>query len=366
MFRQAIRNFIRLCQANKLFLTLSSLCLVCAFVSFLFLQERGYYMYKVNVEIQQETQLLYFAANDATIIENLYEKLANDPVLPKMGIVTVSDEKNAGVYWDRAWNEEVWYTPYGRFFSTEEMESGAKVALLGMSYIAQLTQGNIDAIWETGIDLIGTQFDAIGNYDDWAANPIQEETYESEILPTSITIPLKTYFNIGLSATRFRGVFAQPLTSAQITHLDDLMQSFGNIRSFSLPKAYNANAVNSYINGIAPYALMIILSLLSIVSVILYWLRKEFARYQIYRICGAKGGQIAFFLSLNVALLVTITYAFACLAVLGLTMITPEGIVSPLPWQFHVVIYIGVLLFTLSAVNIRAIPIVFRENILPK
>jgi hypothetical protein len=324
-------------------------------------------MYTVDARSNQETRVLYFTCNDSNTIKSLYAKLANDSVLPKVGIVTVSDKNYTGLYWDRQLNEEVWYTPYGRFFSTEEMDSGADVVLLGTNFFKNLPQENLDTIWETGIDINGTHFNAIGNFFFVYANAsLGDSFYESLPMQTSIVIPLKTYFHIGLAPERFRCVFCQSLTSAQITHLSDLLQPFNNIQSLSLPKSYEVGAVNSYINGIILYIAVLILSLLSAVSIILYWLRKEFARYRIYLICGAKGRQIAFFISLNVALLVTITYVCAFLAVSGITKITPQGIVSPLPWQFYIPIYIGVMLFTLLAVNIRAIPLVFREKMLQK
>jgi len=363
MFCLALTNFIRSCRINVLFLIISFLCLECAFVSFLFIQERGYYMYKESIVDEQVTKVLYFACDDIESIKNLYAKFANDPMLPQMEIVTVSNEKYAGIEWNRKQNENVLYTPYGRFFSTAEMESGANVTLLGTSFISQLPQKSIDTIWETGIDINGKHFSAIGNYFfNWVNGSIPEEVYKSQPVSASIVIPLKAYFDVGISATRFRCVFSQSLTSTQITHLNDLIQPFQSIYSLSLPLVYNVDAVNSYINVIAPYTLIIIISLLSIVSVIIYWLRREFERYRIYLICGAKRRQITFLLSMNILLLVTITYFCAYLIITGLMKITPDGIVSSLPWQFYIIIYICMLFFTLLTVNIRAIPIVFREK----
>lgn len=324
-------------------------------------------MYTVNVESYLDTQVLYLTSNDTNTIQSLYAKLENDTVLPQMEIVTVSDENYEGLYWDREFNEKFLYTPYGRSFNAEEMNSGAAVALLGTDYLSNIPQENLDTIWDTGIDISGIHFDVVGNYFfDLPKESITESFYNDTAVQTTITIPLKTYFDIGLVPTRFRCVFSQPLTEAQLTHLSDFLQSFNNIQSLSLPTLYEVNAVDSYINGITTYIVVLILSLLSTISVILYWLRKEFARYRIYLICGAKGRQIAFFISLNIALLVTATYICAYFAVFGLTQVIPSEMVSALPWQFYILIYIGVMIFTLLAVNIRAIPIVFREKMLQK
>lgn len=324
-------------------------------------------MYTVNVESNQETRTLYFTCGDLNTIKNLYAKLADDTGLPKIETATVSDDNYTGLHRDRDLKKEVLYTPYGRFFTAEEMDYGADVALLGTDFIKNLPRSKRDGIWETGIDINGKHFKAIGNYFfDFPKDSITEDFYEFTAVQTTITIPLKTYFDTGLVPLRFRCVFSRSLSGAQITHLSGLLQSFSLIKSLSLPKPYEVGAVNSYISGIIPYIVVLILSLISAVSVMLYWLRKEFERYRIYLICGAKGRQIAYFILFNVAMLVTIAYVCAYLAVYGITKIAPHGIVSPLPWQFYILIYIGAMIFLQLAVNIRAIPIVFREKMLQK
>ncbi len=365
MFRLAFHNFLRLCRANGSFFVLSFFCLMCAFVSFLFIQERGYYTYTQSAEEEQAAQVLTFACDDTLAIQSIYTELASDPQLPEMKIVTVSNGEYAGVYWKTVPNEEVWYTPYGRFFSAGEMESETFVALLSTGFLGRLPQESVDTIWETGIEINGTRFQAIGNYFfDWPDGDIPDEVYETEPLSASAVIPLKAFFAVGLTAARFRCVFSQPLTSAQITHLQDLILPYGNIYALSLPETNNTDAVTSYINGIAPYTLVIFLSLLSIATVILHWLRMEFARYKIYLICGAKHGEVTYLISMNIAFLVTATYICAYFAVSVLTKMTPEGLIASLPWQFHIVMYLSSLLFTLLAVNIRAVPIVLREKLL--
>ncbi len=323
-------------------------------------------MYNTSVEMGAVNQVLSFKCNDTNTIKSLYEKFENDSIMPEMAIVTVSDEKYTGLYWLRNQNEEVLHTPYGRLFSAEEMDSGATVTLLGTHFFANLSPENIDTIWKTGIDINGTHFNAVGNYFFDSSMIGAEGGFEFEKVPTTIIIPLKTYFAIGLIPLRFRCEFSQPLTSTQIEHLSVLFKSFSNVQSLSLPNTNNARAVNNYFGGITVYAVVLLVSLLSIVSVILYWLRKEFSRYRIYLICGAKGRQIAYFISMNVALIVTVTYLCAYFAVFGITNITPPGMVSPSPWQFYVLIYFGVMIFIQSAVIIRAIPIIFREDMLKK
>ncbi len=366
MMRQALTNFLQLCRKHKGFLVLSCLCLVCAFVSFLFLQEKGYYAYTVSTELTQETQTLYIASDDPQTLKTIYSQLKSDAALPRMGIATLSDATYAGVSWDREWQPDVWYTPYGRFFSTEEMETGAPVVLLGMEYLRQLSKEQLGSIWDMGIVIHNTPLRAIGNYHDWDVSFDEESRYETSSLPTSLTLTLQRYLQLGLAPTQLRVVFSTPLSGEQRAHLSGLLQPYDSLTKLSLPKEGSTSAVSSYISATAQYALILAVSLLSIVSVLVYWLRAELARYTIYRICGARRWQIVFFLSMNVWFLVTGSYACACLLIYGITKLTPAGLVSLLPLADYVVIYLGALAFSLITVNIRALPVVLGNEILQK
>jgi hypothetical protein len=323
-------------------------------------------MYTVNVDSNQDSRLLYFTCDNENIIKDFYNNLSNDLTLPKIETMSVSNEKYTGLFSSTTSGEEILYTPYGRFFSNEEMSSATNVALLGTDYIKSLSEHDIDTIWESKIDIKGVKFNAIGNYFfDYPKGSITEDLYKFLLVPTTITIPLKTYFDIELIPNRFRCVFSQSLTNEQIKHLGTLLQSY-NLQELSLPSSYEINAVNSYISGISAYIIVLILSLINAVNVMLYWLRKEFIRYKIYLICGAKGGQIAFFISLNVVLLVTVTYMCAYFAVSEITKISPHKFTAILPWQYYTLIYFGVILLTLIIVHIKSIPIVFQKKMIQK
>mgnify|MGYP000791555899 FL=1 len=59
MLRLAFAHFIRLCRLNISFFILSLVCLTCAFTSFLFIQEFGYYKYTEVLEREQELSLIH-------------------------------------------------------------------------------------------------------------------------------------------------------------------------------------------------------------------------------------------------------------------------------------------------------------------
>jgi hypothetical protein len=108
-----------------------------AFIAFLFIQERGYEIYKENVKNDQQSKTLYVSCDDKHSIMDISELFINNATLPRVKVATVSDSKYTGIFWLDEY-AEICYTPYGRRFTAQEMLSGAPVALLGTGYISQL------------------------------------------------------------------------------------------------------------------------------------------------------------------------------------------------------------------------------------
>lgn len=364
MLRLAFVNFFRLCRRNASFTILSLVCLTCAFISFLYTQEYGYCRYVEIVEREKETQTLFFKCSDETTVKDIYAELDDDGgVFPKLSSVTASNELYAGIDWSVS---ESWYTPYGRFFTREEMENGAAVAILGIGYLKLLPQERLDTVWETGIEINGVHFEAIGNHY-FGLNvdgTVPTET-EATAVPSPVLMPLAAFWESGLTANKMRCVFAEPLTEAQITVMAELLQSYEDVYFVSLPKEGNYYAIRIYLGQVIPYTFIILLSLISIGAVVLHWLRREFVRYGIYLICGARRGQIAFLLSVAISLLVTIAFLFASFLIAQVTGFA-SGVLLPLPWQFHAALYAGMLLIALLVVNLKASPLIFRGRMLEK
>lgn len=163
MFLLGLRNFIRLCRSNTVLSLISVLCLISAFFTFLFIMDRGYYS-KVDNTGDESQKLLYFACDDEESLKRFCYEITDDPALPEPASVSVSGGLYTGLFWDTELVGYAYATPYGRFFSEEEMSSGGKVALLGIGYISSLPTDVIDALWETGIEIEHVHFDATGNY----------------------------------------------------------------------------------------------------------------------------------------------------------------------------------------------------------
>jgi len=365
ILRIAFRNFITACRAHVTFFLLSFFCLISAFVSLLHLQQSGYALYKESVSSRQETQLLYFSCESPAAIQQIAAEINDTPALPKAAVISVYGGQYCGLYWDRNQRENVWYTPYGRFFTMDEMEAGAKVAILGTGYIGQLPFEEMDSLWESGIEIGGVPYKVVGNYFfHWETADVPEEDSMAEPLCAPIVIPLKTFWDGGFSASRFRCEFAAPVTPEQRALLVDLLQPYDEIHSLSLPETSNRHTLVSYVGGMASSTLIVLLALVSLVSVILYWLRHEFERYRIYRICGARRGQILFLLFFQILFLITLAYLCAYGIARMLIGLMPVGFVLPLPGMLYAGIYLASLLFIGAVAVIKAYPRILRGRIL--
>ena len=332
-------------------------------VSILYIQQHAYSVYKDAVSTWKETKTLYFSCKDPAAVHHIAAELSDSPSLPKAAVISVSGGQYCGLYWDRSQKEDVWHTPYGRFFTMDEMEAGAKAAILSTGYIGQLPFEEMDSLWESGIEVGGVPYKIVGNYYLETAD-VPEEVYRTEPLCAPIVIPLKTFWDGGFSASRFRCEFTAPVTAEQRALLANLLQRYDEIHSLSLPETSNRHTFVSYVGGMASSTLIVLMALVSCMNIVLYWLRREFERYRIYRICGAGRGQILFLLLFQILFLITLAYLCAYGIARMLVSLIPAGIVLPLPGILYAGIYLALLLFIGAVALIKAYPRVLRGRIL--
>ena len=338
-------------------------CLISVLVSILYIQQHAYSVYKDAVSTWKETKTLYFSCKDPAAVHPIAAELSDSPSLPKAAVISVSGGQYCGLYWDRSQKEDVWHTPYGRFFTMDEMEAGAKAAILSTGYIGQLPFEEMDSLWESGIEVGGVPYKIVGNYYLETAD-VPEEVYRTEPLCAPIVIPLKTFWDGGFSASRFRCEFTAPVTAEQRALLANLLQRYDEIHSLSLPETSNRHTFVSYVGGMASSTLIVLMALVSCMNIVLYWLRREFERYRIYRICGAGRGQIVFLLLFQILFLITLAYLCAYGIARMLVSRMPAGIVLPLPGILYAGIYLALLLFIGAVALIMAYPRVLRGRIL--
>lgn len=345
---KSIANFRTLCRTNKLFAILSFFCLVTAFLSFLFLVEKGYNSFLFELD----RSYLYLESNDTDSIISIYEKVSSNDSLPDIRSISLFDENCTGIFFDAKYFGL--YIAHGRLFTSEELSSGDHVAILSTEYIRRLEKDKIDSIWSDGIAITDIRYQTVGSYTDIARYFSPEDLAQVYPIPTLIAIPLTTYLSTGHTPTMLNCSFSQPLNNRQLEILKDIILSYKTIHRYTLPSIRDS-ALSSLLGALSQYVIVLILALIGVVSVLLYWLSMEFHRYRIYLLCGAKRKHIIFLLSMNVLLLDTMAYATSLVILFLITNNAPSGLVSFLPAIAYVIIYFGVVLFTLLIVNLRSL-----------
>ena len=156
MFFVAVRNFLKLCRYRKAFAILSGLSLAITALSFLVLVEKGLYNYQNS--LSQEYVFAESAVSEDII--SIYNDIVSSESLPEIVSISLIDEQCTGISCEASQFQT--FIPYGRLFSQDEMEEGKNVVLLSLEYVRNLPQEKTDHIWDEGIEINGTHFDAVG------------------------------------------------------------------------------------------------------------------------------------------------------------------------------------------------------------
>ena len=371
MIRTALRSFIQTCRNHKALTLITFIGIACAFAALLMMQEGAVYR-EEGIQKNMTVRQFHFACDNQETLWETYEKISASDSLPEISVCKLANANCAGVYWNFAVNEEPQYTPYGRFFTEEEIEEGADVALLSMNAISRLSFSQIDSLWDRPIEIGNEKLTPVGSYYVLPLYSLGKKDdvkkLETSDFVSDVTLPLKTFRRLGLRATTFYCEFASPLTDEQIS---ELLQMVADREGVQLSDFYNtverfANFQNqsntALFSDIPIYAFCILLA----IQAAIHWMRGEFERLRIYRLCGAKRRTVAMQLLLEIFLLVT----FSCLAGCGVNAtvlsLMPQKVLSGLPLSALAGYWAVLLLAVLVAARIRADSVIGRDWILER
>ena len=330
-----------------MYFLITALCMTCVFTSVLFLQGRGYREYINSLSAKNDSQTLFVSCKNSAHIEQLYSDIISDPSIPSPEIVSLSNSGYAGLYWTDEASQDLWYIPYGRLFTIEEINTGAHVALLGTSFIGSLPLEERETVWRNGIFIGNEHFQALGNfYFEWLDN-VPDWVSHDQAFSAAIIIPLQSFLNCGMEATRLHYTFSRLISQSELEHLNSLINQYDDLTNFSLPPANNKKAVSVYFQTVSVSSIILLLGIISLVDIIVNWSKQERSRYKSYFICGAHSQQVIFILLFNMVMLVSISLSLALIFIMIITYITPIEIIIPLSVSQVILTYIVLLLITL-------------------
>lgn len=305
-----------------------------------------------SLEVSKYGKEFFVYANDTNTIKNIYSNLKSDEHLPDIDFVSLYNEECTGLYYDIN-NSDYFYIPYGRLFSDEEIKKGADVALVGFGYFDNLTKDKIDAVWDSGITYKGRNYKAVGNYQNSYFDNKELNALARDILPNNITVPLNTFLKNGYNAKYLRIEFKNNLNEKQIKYLKNKIKKYQDVKYTQIPTLYDKHVNQAYYRRFIPNIAIYFVVLISIISMISYWINKEIVRYRIYMICGANRKQIAFLIFITAFMLITPAFILSYFIRL-LIMNIPSGYFDyVLPQASFLIYYVIMLLFIELLVYIK-------------
>ena len=342
--RLAIRDLFRMARLRTGLFLLSIICLVCAFLSILLLEEKAYAEYLDELRNNPFDRTLY-AQGDSEEIRYLWTTVQRFDS-PEIEAATISNQTISGMYYAASINPTPYHTPYGRLFSEEEMGSGSNVVLLGTHYLSNLTTSELENIWKMPFVIEQDTYIPIGSYYDLGSIDESENDGSDLLLPTQIAIPLQTVLENSLSGNRLRIVFSRQLNAKEYRALQQILSSFSNNVTIQYPRYVQQSAFRNMIGTFFEYWAFLLLILIGTAGVLYDFLKTELSRDRVYYMCGAKNSLLYCILVLQVTIIVLFSFAFALLISLLLAKVLSNSILAIPPLIIYVVtVLIGILAY---------------------
>ena len=340
--RLAIRDLFRMARLRTGLFLLSVICLFCAFLSILLLEEKAYAEYLDELRNNPFDRTLY-VHGDSEEIRSLWTTVQKFDS-PEIEAATISNQTISGMYYATSINPTPYHTPYGRLFSEEEMASGARVVLLGTHYLSKLTISELENIWKIPFEIEQNTYIPIGSYYDLGSIDASEDDGSDLLLPTQIAMPLQTFLENNLSGNRLRIVFSRQLNAKEYRALQQILSSFSNNVTIQYPGYVQQSAFRNMIGTFFEYWAFLLLVLIGTAGVLYDFLKTELSRDRVYFMCGAKKSLLYRMLTLQVTIIAFLTFAFAMLISLLLARALSNRILAIPPLIIYVVtVLIGVL-----------------------
>lgn len=116
--------------------------------------------------------------------------------------------------------------------------------------------------------------------------------YESHLVP--IAIPYTTFMDKEYDIYAFEIIFEQSLNEEQKNNFEELLLKYFDTNAIVKPTEANNNKIYQIKGELIKYGLIILLALINILALFIYWIEKNWRKYTIYKLCGAKNIDIYF------------------------------------------------------------------------
>lgn len=276
---------------------------------FYFILSRGFYVYEYEAVYNNESKTLILKMNDendSKVAENLFTFLTNkSPEFPVVNQIKAYNSYNeiVGQY---LYEMEHSYIPYGRYFTEEEQFDGSNVVILSESFVNQLDSNSISSLIGNEISIgnnPGKLYLAIGRYN--------TTFFGDEMDSKEVIIPFFTYIKNGYALSEVEIIFSDKLTETELFYLEDFFSEYKGIEISKYPAKLEYSAIISFLYTILHHSVVLVICLITLLTLIGYWIRINYKKFYIYYICGSTKGFIMKAILLNVSYIWTVSTILA-------------------------------------------------------
>lgn len=142
-------------------------------------------------------------------------------------------------------------------------------------------------------------------YEDCNTNQYYTNDYETHLNP--VAIPYTTFLMNDYDIYGIEIIFNSPLTSDQRDSFEQILEQFFGNNTIIKPLTTGNHSIKDIKEELIKYSIIILLALINIMALFSYWIDKNWRKYMIYRLCGAKNSIIYSIIILEALFIALIT-----------------------------------------------------------
>ena len=167
----------------------------------------------------------------------------------------------------------------------------------------------------------------------------------------------------GYEIYAFEIIFEQPLNEEQKNNFEETLYKYFGNNTIIKPVETGNNNIIQIKEELIKYELIILLALINILALFVYWVDKNWRKFTIYKLCGAKNIDI-YFLIIIEAMIISIFTNLIGIILYYITVPLLQKIYISYVLSFKEIIYIQsiitILVFVLININVVQI---FKRNV---
>jgi len=240
--------------------------------------------------------------------------------------------------------------------SGEYLDQGAKKeVLLSEGYMKGLSSDFLHEIYGKEIKIDNISFTIIGSYSCY---------YNYDNNGGGVIIPLWTYVNLGYPIQYLDIFFPDSFSSDEESYIVQKLSENRMVERIDMPDKVDAKYFSKMFSTVVKHFLLLSVSLVTLLNLLRYWLKRSWSRFRVYIICGATNNKIMFVIIFNSLLmsLFSTVIAWSSYAIVQ-PFLMKYRIITEYPWFFSAGICFTVMLISVIYTIIVGVQFLRKQNL---